>query len=745
MPKSNIIKYLFALHFPLLKEWGQFPAFIGWLGLSVGITIGAFLFQYTDFSLIFYYTYLIFTTILLFFFALVFPQPLLRFIFFCLAGVSLIFYNYGIQHTEYAHVSRLLSCNDRVYLSGTVLSVPVQSCDTYVFAVKADSIFSKTGPGVLKQKTIECRSGIKPTAASKVVLEGRFIPPRPTVSPGGFDEYLFLLSNNMWGKFYSDSIISCRISSSVWQTVSAYARGIVITATSSIKNSDTRAVLVASFINDRSELSDNIKELFFRAGIFHLLALSGFNIAILSSVLFIFLLLVPVGKEIKVTIVLVCIWCYLLFIGPIPSLFRAVVMTSVVLASYLFQKKAYLLNSLGLAGIIWLIFSPLSLFTPGYQLSFSATMGLASLYPALAGLFPASKKSVISQLFAPLKMALLVSVAAFLATAPVLAWHFGTLSLSGIIVNLFAVFFMSVAMWIALFGFFLQMILPPLVPVCMYASELCVGVMLKFAGVFAGAPFAVVELPRLLPAVFAAYALFITGICVVKSGHLKNFLVIGGTAVLLFSSCMVYLQMNNTTAEIVAFMVNKADLYGVRWPNNKVLLAGFGLNGISISTHNRVVAPWLRQFPGATLETVEIAGDPCNSVQFLEPVLSSRQVTTVLSCDSVTSRCPDFISFLQEYRTKFTTIKSPVRFYPSPSCTLTVFPDETAVDASRCRFTGSIWGTRFKFPDTLPNPAEIKGAMVMRFSKGTAPVTGGIIPCWHPLYSGACNKSPLAF
>jgi ComEC/Rec2-related protein len=722
--------------FPLVREWSRFPGFIGWLGLSAGIATGTFLLHLKSFSSILYNEFLFVAIILSLVCALFSASVRFRVLWFFIAGAALVSSGYCQQRDEYSSMDQLLSSSRHTRLSGAIISVPAQSYGRYAFTVRCDSVFSPGNPGLLKKKCVECYSEQKPAASGCIVVSGRFVPPQPASNPGGFDEYLFSLSNNIWGKFYCDSILRCSEGLSPWRAITMFARNTVVTAASSMKSSDARAILVAAFINDRSDLTDSVKELFFKAGIFHLLALSGFNIAILSAAIFAFLLLFPIGREIKFCIVLACIWSYLYFIGPIPSLARAVIMTSVVLISFLFQKKPFLINSLGIAGIVWLIFSPLSLFTPGYQLSFCATFGLAALYPALSGIFTFHGKqmSLYKKLAAPLLTALLVSVAAFCATAPVLAYHFGTLSLSGIIVNLFAIFLMSLSMWIALVGFFLQIFIPPLVPFCMQAAEFCVMLMLKCASFVSLIPMSTLQIPRFSPVVYAVCALFMAGFCMVKTGLLKRYVLFAGTGVFIAVAGMILYQYKTTAPQMVLFMVKKASITGIRWPNGKIWLAGFG-EGVSQTIFSRVIAPWMRLCPGAAIETVILSGDPCNAVQAMEPVLKTGADINVLSCDSVANKCPDFISFLKEYHAVFSSMSVKGVYSPSPGCTLGIFPAVDTHEEDCQRYVVSMYGTKFKFPDTLLSPTEEKGATIISFYKGKPPAISSAIPSWHPLHT----------
>ncbi len=720
--------------FPRLRDWLRLPGFVAWIALSCGLGAGYFLVRFPGIYSILYDPAFVVAIILSLCIGLFSSRLLLRCVFFCVAGAATLCHSYSVQQSEFLRARPFLSGNVHARLSGALISVPVLSNGSYVFTVRSDSLFVKGHAGVLKHRAIECRSGRMPCAAGRIVCAGKYVPPRPAANPGAFDDYSYCLSSGRWGRFFCDSIVGLAESKSLWNTATLYARTTVLNAASRIRNSDYRAIIVASFLNDRTDLSAGIRDLFFRAGIYHLLALSGFNIAIVSAALFAFLFLFPVPREVKAVLVLAFVWLYLMFIGPIPSLFRAVVMTSVVMLSFVFQKKSRVLNSLGIAGTVWLLLSPLSLATAGYQLSFCATFGIAALYPVFSEAWNRVPHSLAKTIVSPLSSPFFVSLSAFAASAPVLAYHFGTLSLAGIAVNLFAVTLMSVSMWLAMIGFLLQIVFPPLVPFIMSAAEHCVELMVVCAGFVSRMPLSTVQLPRLLPAVYTLYALFLAGLCAVKTGLLRRYVLRGGAGLVALSCALVLWQQHNSPAELTLFQIKKSHLAGIRWPNHVVWLAGFDGTEISSTTFARVVDPWARLVPGERIRTVVLSGDACNSIQALEPLLKSKQVDTVVSFDSLASTCPDFQLFASEYGVHCPPAHSPCLFSPTPGCTFAVLRDSSRLDQpDYYRYRVSIADRSVTIPDSLLGPSDQEGAAIIRFEGPGQVRIEHAIPSWHPL------------
>jgi ComEC/Rec2-related protein len=731
--------------FPGFTNWLLFPGFVGWIGFSAGIATGYCLLRAVLLPPLLYDAVFPSAIVLLVCAGLLLARPWARFTSFFFAGAAAVGLSICGQQVEYHRAGPFLSGNVHATLSGTVISSPEMSNGSLVFLVKSDSLSSKNRASAFRHRVIECRSPCAPCIAGRVVLAGHFIPPRPALNPGSFDDYLYCMSRGVWGRLYCDSIVSCRENFGPWQKLAAYARHTVFRAASHIKNSDFRAIIVAAFLNDRSDISDSMKGLFFKAGIYHLLALSGFNVAIVAGALFALLLLVPVPRAAKAGIVLVFVWAYLFFIGPIPSLFRAVVMTSIVMLSFLFQRRPHLLNSLGIAGLVWLLFSPVSLLTPGYQLSFCATAGIALLHPVfvrqwndLPG-FPAKK------ILSPLAVPFSVSCSAFLATAPVLAFHFGTLSLSGIVVNLFAVFLMSVSMWISMTGFLLQIVFPPLVPLVMAAAEWCVRLMIESAEVISSLQLSTVQLPRLVPAAYVLFAVFLLGICTVRLEFVRRYICIAGICLAAAVAALTIWQWQSAAPQVVFFQIKKSHCAAVRWPNHKVWIAGLDGKGISVATYPRVIEPWLRQTPGPGIDCIALSDDPCNSVQTVEPLLIGNPVSTIITAEGSASTCPDFIQFAREFGVSCSTAVPRSVFSPSPRCSLIL---ESPVPGEKAgiyqRFVVKMGKATLSFDDSLTAPSETRGAATVTFCSSGLSRLKYAVPCWHPLVAVMCNEKGFA-
>src|SRR4030095_13713369 len=135
-------------------------------------------------------------------------------------------------------------------------------------------------------------------------------------------------------------------------------------------------------LGDRTELPRDVDDAFRRAGVYHVLAVSGFNVAILAASVWALCRLLRLPHRVSAATAIVVVIGFALVVGPEPSVLRAVVMAVLVLMATLLDRDASVTNSLALAALAILAVRPGDLHDPGFQLSFAATLGIVTAPPA---------------------------------------------------------------------------------------------------------------------------------------------------------------------------------------------------------------------------------------------------------------------------------------------------------------------------------------------------------------------------
>jgi competence protein ComEC len=132
-------------------------------------------------------------------------------------------------------------------------------------------------------------------------------------------------------------------------------------------------------IGDRQFISREVQLEFQRSGTYHLLVVSGMNIAILAFALFWVLRRIGAGPEIAtpLTIVISCGYAALTDSGA--PVLRAVLMFSVYQITRLLYRERAALNAVGVAALMLLVWNPRELFDPSFQLTFLAVLLIGGL------------------------------------------------------------------------------------------------------------------------------------------------------------------------------------------------------------------------------------------------------------------------------------------------------------------------------------------------------------------------------
>lgn len=201
--------------------------------------------------------------------------------------------------------------------------------------------------------------------------------------------------------------------------------------------SQPAAEFLAAVLLGEDNVDDDVRREFSQAGLSHMLALSGTHVSAIALLLA--LLLLPVemagGRKIRLFLTMLSLWGYALLTGLSPSVVRAVIMASFLLAGRLSGRYSNSFNSLCGAALAILLFQPSALFMPGFQLSFLAVAGILMFMPQVRQWMHDSpwgrRRGVVL-----IVNSVSLPVAAVLATAPLSALYFHYFPVWFLIANL---------------------------------------------------------------------------------------------------------------------------------------------------------------------------------------------------------------------------------------------------------------------------------------------------------------------
>ena len=249
---------------------------------------------------------------------------------------------------------------------------------------------------------------------------------------------------------------------------------------------DRYAVLAAMTLGDKSALSRDLRDVYSVAGASHVLALSGLHLGILY---FIFTsLTMGLGhRQTWLQVGLVsAIWAFVFLVGMPVSLVRSAFMLSAFSLFAIGHRPHASVNVLCLSAIVILLQNPYALFDVGFQLSFSAVLAILLLRP-LTECWVSAEWAQRHWLRGRLWDILVVSVAAQVGTAPLVAYHFGRFSTYFLLTNVVVL----PAAYLILIGA-LVLLLLPWAPVAT-AVVATVGLLNRLLGHIARLPYASID------------------------------------------------------------------------------------------------------------------------------------------------------------------------------------------------------------------------------------------------------------
>jgi competence protein ComEC len=209
------------------------------------------------------------------------------------------------------------------------------------------------------------------------------------------------------------------------------------------------AALARGFVLGEDEAVDaTTVEDFRRAGLSHLLAVSGQNVVLLALLAMPLLAAFGIPLRTRLVWILGAIVVYVPLAGAGPSILRAGVMGAISVIATLAGRRSSRLYALALAAMVTLAVDPGIAADVGWQLSFAAVLGILALASPLREAIAAriggrGWRGAIAEGAA-------VTIAATLATAPLIAYHFESISTTTLFANLLALPAVAPAMWLGM-------------------------------------------------------------------------------------------------------------------------------------------------------------------------------------------------------------------------------------------------------------------------------------------------------
>ena len=344
---------------------------------------------------------------------------------------------------------------EELIFNGSIQQIKQTSTGKFQVDVEVDTTIFPDN--IIWDKSFKLRAVLNPAdhnipaelkLGKKIVFEATVYPLEEKRNPSQFNYKQYLASQGIYSQVGIQQIISITSIHNIWRW--SFFRKHVLNAIDTNFSDQSSSLAKALLIGYKNELAREEKILFSRAGLSHIMAVSGLHVGFL---LFPFWLVIPFfwtlkyGKQIGITLLIITLFIYAGLTDFSPSVTRASLVGILLAYGKLFHKVRDSKNLTAVAAVIILLINPSDLFSIGFQLSFGAVYIILLTAPVIQRQLPSW---IRFRWYGKPIIIIIISFIVQVGLFPLLAYYFGEFSLVGPLANAFVIPFLGIAVPFAL-------------------------------------------------------------------------------------------------------------------------------------------------------------------------------------------------------------------------------------------------------------------------------------------------------
>jgi len=532
----------------------------------------------------------------------------------------LIGINTQISRPILSGVPQIIPANERIIIEGTIYGPPKIQFNTARFPVHAEKIFLtkkiKRVKTNLLLKIYGYTDDLK--VGERIRFPAKLKEFKNFNNPGNFDYRFYMKCRGL----SLEAIVSDgRYVVPMGEGNLGFAGSLLEKARSPLRkffherlSETTSPIYTALILGERQGLTSKLREPFDRAGVSHIMAVSGLHLGLVAWLFFISIkwllslsyrvTLMTDIRKLAAVITAVPVIAYALLTGLHISTQRAMIMVLVFLFSFIIGREKDVWSSLSLAALIILTLNGNALFTISFQLSFVAVAGILWLAPLIfsrIAKFKANKElfnkvKILNSILTYILGLIAVTTAATIMTIPLIAHHFHRFSIVALPANLTVV--PIIGLWVIPLGLLSSisvLISSTLAGFLLSLGEFGLNLAISFVQFWSDIPWSSIWVirPSWLEMILL-YGVFFLSLNFKPSKIYRLFLLLFVIVLFIDSGWWIYKTRFNNNLRVTILDAGKADASLIQFPGKEKALIthnAFGQNGSNLG--RMIVAPYL--------------------------------------------------------------------------------------------------------------------------------------------------------